>query len=182
MSKLQLARHFVPGYYRAVPPGQRPSTHRKGALLTEFRSTTFVCIMQVDVGLDIVAVCEAIQLFFDDQTGSAVVAPTSFDDKRIPHQYLLIIREISALKAPSQKFLVCSAFQCFGCQSIVVGVPKPAEPCIKAREIGKPQIVAGWQHALGMEPDFVQHAGKENDAGCFDVVAAGGLIIHFDHH
>jgi hypothetical protein len=35
---------------------------------------------------------------------------------------------------------------------------------------------------LGMEPDFVQHAGKENDAGCFDVVAAGGLIFHVDYH
>ena len=138
--------------------------------------------MQVDVGLDIVAVYEATQLFFDNQTGSAVVAPTSFDDKRIPNQYLLFIREISALKAPSQEFLVCSAFQCFGCQSIVVDGPKPAEPRIKARGIGKPQIVAGGQRALVMEPDFVHEASKENDAGCFDVVAAGGLIFHFDYH
>jgi hypothetical protein len=147
----------------------------------EFWRTAFFCIMQVDVGLDIVAVCKAGPLFFDNQTGSAVVAPTSFDDKRIPHQYLLLIREISARKAPSQKFLVCSAFQCFGCQSIVVDSPKPAEPCIKAREIGKTQIVAGGQHALGMEPDFVQHASKENDAARFDVVAAGGLIFHVDY-
>ena len=138
--------------------------------------------MQVDVGLDVVAVSEAIQLFFDDQTRSAVVAPTTFDDKRIPHQDLLLIREISSLKAPSQKFLVCSAFQCFGSQSIVINVPKPAEPCIKAGGIGKPEIVAGGQHALGMEPDFVQHASKEYDAGCFDVVAAGGLIFHVDYH
>ena len=138
--------------------------------------------MQVDVGLDVIAFCEAIQLFFDDQTGSAAVTPTTFDDKRIPHQDLLLIREISALKAPSQKFLVCSAFQCFDSQSIVIDVPKPAEPCIKAGGIGKSQIVAGGQHALGMEPDFVQHAGKEYDAGCFDVVAAGGLIFHVDYH
>src|ERR1700719_1557276 len=114
--------------------------------------------MQVDVGLDIVAVCEATQLFFDNQTGSAVVAPTSFDDKRIPDQDLVLIGEISSLKAPSQEFLVCSAFQCFGCQSIVVDAPKPAEPRIKAGGIGKPQIVVGGQHTLSMEPDFVQHA------------------------
>src|SRR5580700_11329271 len=119
--------------------------------------------MQVDVGLDIVAVCEAGLLFFDNQTGSTVVAPTSFDDKRIPHHYLLLIREISSLEAPSQKFLVGSAFQCLGCQSIVVDAPKPAEPRIKTGGIGKPHIVAGGQHTLGMEPDFVQHASKEND-------------------
>jgi hypothetical protein len=56
--------------------------------------------MQVDVGLDIVAVCEATQLFFDNQTGSAVVAPTSFDDKRIPNQlvdysFLMFARLVS---------------------------------------------------------------------------------------
>jgi hypothetical protein len=129
--------------------------------------------MQVDVGLDVVAVCEATSLFFDNQTGSAVVAPTSFDDKGIPHQYLLLIREIPALKTPSQKLLVRSTFQRCGCQSIVVDVPEPAKPCIKARWIGESQIVAGGQHALGMEPDFVQHTSKENDAECFDVIAAG---------
>jgi hypothetical protein len=68
--------------------------------------------MQFNVGLDIVAVCEATQLFLDNQAGSAAVAPTSLNDKRIPHQDLLLIREISALKTPLQKLLVCSAFQC----------------------------------------------------------------------
>jgi hypothetical protein len=28
------SRHFVPGYYRAVPPGQKPSAHRGASQLT----------------------------------------------------------------------------------------------------------------------------------------------------
>jgi hypothetical protein len=30
-----LPRHFVPGYYRAVPPGQKPFAHRKRLALNQ---------------------------------------------------------------------------------------------------------------------------------------------------
>ena len=67
-----------------------------------FGEPAFVCVMQVNIGLDVVAVGESIQLFFDDQTGSAVVAPAPLDDERIPNQDLLLIRALSALEAPFQ--------------------------------------------------------------------------------
>src|SRR5271166_219769 len=35
---------------------------------------------------------------------------------------------------------------------------------------------------LRIEAYFVQHAGKENDAGRFNVVAAGRLSIHFVYY
>jgi hypothetical protein len=143
-----------------------------------FRGAAFVCVVQVNVGLDVVAVGESIQLFFDDQTGSAIVAPTSLDDERIPNQDLLLIRAFSALEAPFQKFFVRPAFQGLCRQSIVVDLPEPAEAGIEARGIGKPQIVASGQQPLRIEAYFVQHAGKENDAGRFNVVAAGRLSIH----
>jgi hypothetical protein len=39
-------------------------------------------------------------------------------------------------------------------------------------------MIAIGQEPQGIEADFAQHAGKEDNAGGFDVVAARGLILH----
>ena len=57
-----------------------------------------------------------------------------------------------------------------------------AEAGIEARGIGKPQIITIGQQPLRIEAYFVQHAGKENDAGRFNVVAAGRLSIHVEYY
>src|ERR1700693_4315375 len=133
--------------------------------LAIFWCAIFVCVVQIHVGLNVFAVGESIELFFDDQTGSTIVSPTPLDDERIPNQDLLLIRSLSTLKAPFQQFLVRPALDRFCRQLIVVYLPEAAKARIEAHRIGEAQMIAIGQEPQGIEADFVQHAGKEDNAG-----------------
>ena len=107
--------------------------------------------MQVDIGLDVVAVGESAELLFDHQAGSAAIPPTPLNNERIPNQDLILIRTLSALEAPCQQFLVRASLKRPGGQLVVVHFPEPAKAGIETRGIGKSQMITIRQEALGVQ-------------------------------
>src|SRR6202035_4549634 len=100
------------------------------------------------------------------------------NNERIPNQDLIFIRTLPALEAPCQQVLVRASLERLGSQLVVVHVPEPAKAGIETRGIGKSQMITIRQEALGVQADFVQHAGEKVDPGCLHVVATEGLIGH----
>ena len=99
--------------------------------------------MQVDPSLNVIAIFPAISLLRLRQIGAAFIAPTAFDQERIPDFDFFFGRSPAMRKAPLQDFFVRAALDCPFRQLIIINSQKPGAPRVEEGRIFHSDKISG---------------------------------------
>lgn len=128
------------------------------ATLTGALLSAFIGVVNIKGCLNIVPMGKSHFVLLSFHPVRHVILPASLRKKRIEDEYLLFGRPSAVGIAPFQNFRVILFFFRFRNERRVVDAKKATQPTIEAMSA----VVVGGQLSLGVQPNLIQHAPKEN--------------------
>jgi len=122
----------------------------------------FVDVEEVEEGLDVVTVGDAVFLFAVGETFARVIAPAALAQVVVPDVDFLVGRFAAVGETPFEDVDVFAAEFHAGDEVLVFHAEEAATATVKAR--AEIFVVIGGQFALCVETDFVEHATEVDDA------------------
>src|SRR5438477_10358556 len=123
-------------------------------------SILFICFVKVKECLNIGAILKAALAFHLLEGFGKTVAPAALGEEGIEHENVFFVWPAAVFKAPFENFFVGAAvespFDDFG----VFDLKKAADARIGASTV----FVIGWELALGVQANLVEHPSEEDDA------------------
>jgi len=136
--------------------------------------------MQVHPGLDVGTVAETRSLLRFSELLTRIIPPATFSEKRIPDGNFLVAGPPAMRKTPFEDFLVRSALQRSLRKLVVIHSEKSRATRVEVGRILDTGKIFRRQFAGSLQPDFVQHSSKINEAFGFNVIGTRSFSLHLN--
>ncbi len=139
------------------------------------RGVAFFGVHDVEEGEDVVAVGEAGVGLGLGEAGGGGVAPAALGEEGVPDFDLLGGGLLAVGEGPMEDFIVGAALEGAVGEGVEVDVEELAEAVVEGAVSGDDaDVVAGGEVSLGIEADFVEDTGEDDDAAGLDAGTADG--------
>jgi hypothetical protein len=149
-------------------------------MLGESWRSSFLHIVQVHPGLDVVAIAETRFSLRLSELLARLISPATLSKKRIPDGNFFVAWPPATSKAPVEDFLIRSALQCPLRKLIVIHAEKSRATRVEVGRIFYTGKIIRRQFSRCLKPDLVQHSSKINKAFCFNVIGTRSLSLHLN--